>query len=200
MRFCDKNEASAKAFKGLSYEKKADKKQMTKILLKDQRGFCAYSEEYIASGDPKTGKTRTAADLEHYLDQATHPKLKNDYHNLYLVTTQSHRMKNRGSKTLPPTSLMPHEAKGRLEILDFILVASDDEDHDAAQLVKYLRLDSPQYAERVENHVKEMRELLHVIFQGNKQAFLNALKKYRHRMSYASFLEKHLEIDLEELL
>ena len=96
MRRIIKNSNSEVILNKIKY-KKGDNKKLASILLKEQKNFCAYTEEYIGIND--------AADIEHF-----NPNLKyletDSYQNWFMVKHKPNNLKrtNWFEPILHPTS------------------------------------------------------------------------------------------------
>ncbi|MEO8165713.1 MAG: hypothetical protein ABI619_09995 [Betaproteobacteria bacterium] len=157
-------------------------------MVREQHGFCAYSERYIQNTD--------AADVEHF-----DPRLKYEdgdgYWNWYAVL---HWMNNHKPRKIEPylPFLEPHSpdvsTRIRYEAGQFLEV--DSNDYEARNLINYLGWNRPELAQDRSRHVSRIRELKG--FFSNDDEFLSYLRDDPMSMSFATALKAELGITLEE--
>jgi hypothetical protein len=142
-----KNPNSLIISKQIIYNSKKDNSKLSEILQKEQKGFCAYTEEYIGINDAK--------DIEHF-----NPNLKeqpnDDYYNWYLV---KHLPNQRKTKNWITPILMPYAEDFENRIIydngEYFAKLNDDE---ANNLIILLDLNNQKKVEDRKNYIKRRRE------------------------------------------
>lgn len=94
MNYWTKNPKSAIKTSGLHYDSVRQRLELKRLLLTEQKGFCAYSERYIQNTD--------AHDVEHF-DPRIKTTTADNYENWYAVRTwiNNHKPKNLDKRFLP---------------------------------------------------------------------------------------------------
>ncbi len=121
--------------KGLIYKKdnSINNREIADILLKEQKGFCAYTDEPISR--------TSSSDIEHF-----NPTLKNstadNYNNWFLVKHKWNQQKSYKWKNYQPV-LYPaaEDFEKRVIYLDGDYISNDNDDIEAQNLIELLKLD-----------------------------------------------------------
>jgi hypothetical protein len=160
-------------------------------LLREQLGFCAYSERYVKATD--------SYDVEHF-----DPRLKghadDSYWNWYatLHWVNSHKPR----KIEPYLPLLPAhspDVPSRIAYEDGQFVPVRDGDVEAENLIKYLGWNRPELAMDRQNHVRRVRDL-QGFFEHDHAGFLSHLREHPANLSFITALEAELGLDLFMLL
>lgn len=131
----------------LMYKSKGDNSKLGTLLLKEQKGFCAYTEHYIGFDD--------ANDIEHF-----NPNLKDlqndNYYNWYKV---KHLPNQRKTKNWITPILVPHaeDFENRIIYNEGEYFAKPD-DNEANNLIILLDLNNQKKVEDRKNYIKRRRE------------------------------------------
>lgn len=133
--------------KNLQYKSKRDNSKLGELLLKEQKGFCAYTEHYIGYDD--------ANDIEHF-----NPNLKDtsedNYYNWYKV---KHLPNQRKTKNWIEPILMPYDENFENRVIysdgEYFAKPNDDE---ANNLIILLDLNNQKKVEDRKNYIKRRRE------------------------------------------
>ncbi len=129
------------------YKSKGDNSKLGSLLLKEQKGFCAYTEHYIGFDD--------ANDTEHF-----NPNLKDqpedDYYNWYKV---KHLPNQRKTNNWIEPILMPYaeDFENRVIYNEGEYFAKPD-DNEANNLIILLDLNNQKRVEDRKNYIKRRRE------------------------------------------
>jgi len=146
MRRIIKNSNSEVILNNIKY-KKGDNKKLSSILLKEQKNFCAYTEEYIGIND--------AADIEHF-----NPNLKfkpNDsYHNWFMVKHKPNNLKrtNWFEPILHPSS---EDFEERLIYFDGYFLHNPD-DIETKNLIELLNLNNEIFVKNRKKYIERRKE------------------------------------------
>jgi hypothetical protein len=130
----------------LSY-KKSNNSELSKILLKEQKNFCAYTQEYIGVND--------AVDIEHF-----NPNLKftpNDsYHNWFMVKHKPNNLKRTNwiEPILHPSS---EDFEERLIYFDGYFLHNPD-DIEAKNLIDLLHLNEEIFVKNRKKYIERRRD------------------------------------------
>jgi hypothetical protein len=179
MKYLSKRSDSQVRARGLTYPR--DRRAITAELLREQRQFCAYSEEHVSGTD--------AVDVEHF-----DPRRKNTpqdgYENWYAVRTQMHRWKpQRIQKHLPILS-PASKLSERIEYVDDLFMPRDLSDTEARNLIAYLKWNRPELVERRKYHVRLIRDVL------ESGASWDEIQRRAENCSFATALAAHFGVDV----
>ena len=170
----------------------ANNKKIAKILLKEQKKFCAYTDEFIS----RTG----SADIEHF-----DPTLKgtpgDNYNNWFLVKhlwnqEKSYKWKNY-QPVLHPTA---EDCEERIIYVDGDYVAKSGEDIEAQHLISLLKLDDAGLADERKRYIKRKRELIEIWGMGNAKFFETLINEYQEGISYPRAIKEEFGVDIWEIL
>ncbi|MFH6996082.1 hypothetical protein [Flavobacterium sp. FlaQc-48] len=131
----------------ITYKSKGDNSKLGSLLLKEQKGFCAYTEHYIGFED--------ANDTEHF-----NPNLKDqpedNYYNWYKV---KHLPNQRKTNSWIEPILMPYAEDFEHRVIynegEYFAKPDDDE---ANNLIILLDLNNQKRVEDRKNYIKRRRE------------------------------------------
>ncbi len=192
MRYTKKSKTSIVLQEQWEYKKgnSAQNKKICIALLKEQKGFCAYSEKHIAP--------TSSPEVEHFDDRLKY-KAEDSYYNWYAVTRwmNGHKAKIEGFLPL----IQPYEAykTDRISYEEGIFVVTEVGDAEAQNLIDFLGMNKHElYVER-KNHVKKIKDILEAL-DGDKDMLEEHLKVYKTELSFATALEKELDIELESII
>ena len=141
-----KNPNSVIVQKNIKY-KKGNIKELRSILLKEQKNFCAYIEEYIGIND--------AVDIEHF-----NPNLKftdnDNYQNWFMVKHKPNNLKrtNYFETILHPTH---EDFETRLIYFEGIFLHRS-EDIETKNLIELLNLNATKFVENRIKYIKRRKE------------------------------------------
>ena len=176
MRYLSKTPESRVASSDWKYP--SDARAIRDELIREQRGFCAYSERFIQRTD--------SCDVEHF-DPRLKNKVGDSYWNWYAVLHWMNSHKPRKIEPYLPL-LEPHSpdltARVRYESGQFVEV--DSKDIEAKNLINYLGWNRPELAQDRSRHVSRVRELKS--FFSNDDEFLSYLRDDPMSRSFATAL------------
>ncbi|MCW3089435.1 MAG: hypothetical protein JWP81_504 [Ferruginibacter sp.] len=158
------------------------------ILLSEQKGFCAYTDEYLSRTDAK--------EIEHF-----NPTLKgtneDDYCNWFLVKRQWNSEKSTKWVEFQPV-LHPTDPnfEQRIIYLDGDYFAASEDDLEALNLIKLLKLDDPALAEKRKKYIARKRQEMEAFQEDAHTFFLNLLDDDYCHLSYLRAIKEEFGIDL----
>ena len=166
-----------------------DATRIRQELLNEQKGFCAYSERYIKKTD--------AIDVEHFDPRLKHTE-SDSYWNWYTVLHWMNMRKPRKIEPFEPI-LKPYSAdlQQRIRYRDGQFLASNSNDQEAENLIKYLIWNSPELTEERQKHIRRIKDVQKFCGE-DQEAFFNHLLNDPDNLSFFSTLS--VELDLPEFL
>lgn len=125
-------------------------KKIAEILSKEQKKFCAYTDEYLSITNP--------GDIEHF-----NPTLKDtsedNYYNWFIVKHQWNKKKSNKWEIFQPI-LHPaaQDFEERIIYFEGDYFAKSDSDIEAKNLISLLNLDNAGLADKRKRYIKRKRE------------------------------------------
>lgn len=170
----------------------AKNKKVAEILLKEQKNFCAYTDEYISRTD--------AADIEHF-----NPTLKNtpddNYLNWFLVKHQWNIEKNyKWEKFQPILHPTANDFEERIVYVDGDYIALSDTDVEVINLINLLKLDDPALAEKRKKYLKRKHEEIKIYDQDAITFFSILINDDICHILYSRAIKEVFGIDIWEML
>jgi hypothetical protein len=159
-------------------------------LLNEQRGFCAYSEQFVRATD--------SCDVEHF-----DPRLKStdrdSYWNWYTVLHWMNLHKPRDIRPFLPI-LEPHnpDVAGRIGYENGQFIALRNGDQEAENLIRYLGWNRPELAADRRRHVSRIRDV-RGWFGEDIAGFLAFLRERPDCLSFITALRVELGLDVSQL-
>lgn len=201
MKFLSKHDDSEILEKGLVY-KKGDNKPLVKLLLAEQKSFCAYTEAYILPDDDDD--FLESVDLEHF-NAALKFTAQDNYHNYYAVLHRINikKLDEKYANASFHASLFFHnrtELDRRIEydLSDNFYFEKEEGDTEARDFIDFIQIDSPIVFNRRAAHLKKL-ETIRQAYPDN-QGFINYLLTHRKDLDFITAIEKKFEIELESFL
>ena len=195
MKFLSKSKTSVILAEGFVYKENSSKnnERLKKMLVAEQKGYCAYTEKYLQPMD--------SVEVEH-LDAAK--KYADDYYNYYAVIRNANLYKQdekySGASFLE--NLFFHDAVNVSERIGFkenVFYELDENDNEARDFIDFLNLNHPALSWQRATHLA----LLQSTFNDagyDSEAILRYFKKHPEQLSFITALEAGLEMNLFELL
>lgn len=167
-------------------------KQISEILLQEQKSFCAYTDEYISRTD--------ARDIEHF-----NPTLKNttqdNYYNWFLVKHQWNKEKSYKwdmyQPILHPTA---KDFEERIIYIDGDYFSKSESDIEVKNLVRLLKLDDLDLAKKRKKYIKRKREEIEVFGQDALTFFSILIADDTCQVSYLRAIKEEFGIDIWVML
>ncbi|MFV8327459.1 hypothetical protein [Flavobacterium sp. ZS1P14] len=177
----------------LTYNSNRDNSRLGSMLLKEQKNFCTYTEQYISSDD--------ANDIEHF-----NPNLKDsendNYHNWSKV---KHLPNQRKTNNWLEPILMPYadDFEQRIIYSDVEYFAKPG-DNEANNLINLLDLNNHKRAEDRKNYIKRRKEAINDRGLQSEDDIKNYFQdKIDIEIKYISYLraiQEEFKIDIWEML
>ena len=140
--------------KDIEYIKDGDNSALREILFKEQKGFCAYTETYLGRTDQK--------DIDHFNPLKDYRE-RNNYLNLFLCKSQWNKEKSNKWKDFQPVlSPLTIDFEERVSYNKELKLfeATLENDDDAKNLVKLLKLDNYDLSVERKKYVELCHELI----------------------------------------
>jgi len=189
-----KKEASEIIKKNLSYivGNSLNNKKITTILYKEQKGFCAYTEEFIGRTD--------ARDIEHF-----NPTLKgtdeDSYLNWFLVKHQWNKEKSsKWGKYQPILYPTDETFENRILYLNGDYVLADSKDIEAKNLIDLLKLDDILLADERKKYIKRKKSEMEIYNINPTEFFELLIDDNIKQVSYLRAIDKEFNINIWELI
>ena len=167
-------------------------KQISELLLQEQKGFCAYTDEYISRTD--------ARDIEHF-----NPKLKDtiqdNYYNWFLVKHQWNKEKSyKWDKYQPILHPTAQDFEDRVVYVAGDYFAKLDSDVEAKNLVSLLKLDDLELADKRKKYIARKREEIKVFGQDAFTFFSTLIADDTCQVSYLRAIKEEFGIDVWQMI
>ena len=185
MKFLPKETADKPHLKCLRYPK--DRETSVKILVRLQKGYCAYSERYL--------KPLDSVELEHF-----DPRKKNTdadgFSNWHAVLRWMNAHKARNIEKFEPLPDIDTWTTDRVryEYGCFVCAANDVE---AKNLIEFLGVNRPEVFQERANHVARIKNLR---LKVGDNVLIEILSESPEDLSFPSALEAELEIPVFEII
>ncbi len=167
-------------------------KKIAEILFQEQKGFCAYTDEYISRTDAK--------DIEHF-----NPTIKNtstdNYNNWFLVKHQWNKEKSYKWNNFQPI-LHPSadDFEDRIIYNNGDYIVNSDADIEAKNLIELLQLDNAGLADKRKRYIARKREEMNVFGQDATSFFSLLITADTCQVSYLRAIKEEFGIDIWEIL
>ncbi|EMY3584043.1 hypothetical protein ABF200_000683 [Flavobacterium psychrophilum] len=194
MRRIIKDDNSEIITKNLKYIEgnSANNKNISKILFKEQKGFCAYTEEYLGRADAK--------DIEHF-----NPTLKgtdsDKYSNWFLVKHQWNKEKSSKWKKNQPI-LFPTDENFNSKIIydngDYRVANAID--IESSNLVKLINLDDLILADERKKYIRRKKEEIRNFGQSPNDFFEILIEDDIKQISYLRAIQEEFEINIWDMI
>lgn len=162
-------------------------KKISEILLKEQKSFCAYTDEYIRRTD--------ARDIEHF-----NPTLKNttqdNYYNWFLVKHQWNKEKSyKWDKYQPILHPTAKDFEERVIYIGGDYLSKSNSDIEAINLVNLLKLDDIELAKNRKKYIARKREEIKASGQDAFTFFSILIADDTCQVSYLRAIKEEFGID-----
>lgn len=167
-------------------------KNISKILFREQKGFCAYTEEYIGRAD--------ARDIEHF-----NPKLKGTntdaYSNWFLVKHQWNSEKSsKWNKYQPILYLTDENFNARIIYDNGDYRVADSNDIESTNLVKLIKLDDLTLADERKKYIRRKKDEIEKFGQPAKDFFEILVQADIKQISYLRAIQEEFKIDIWNMI
>ncbi len=170
----------------------ANNSNISKILFKEQNGFCAYTEEYIGRADAK--------DIEHF-----NPNLKgtdgDGYDNWFLVKHQWNLEKaSKWDNLQPVLNPLATDFENRIVYDKGDYRANSENDEAAKHLIELIKLDDPVLADERKRYIKRKRDEMEKYGTDAKIFFQDLIEINLKQIAYLRAIENEFDITIVEMI
>lgn len=185
-----KSQTSKVIINNLTY-KKGNNKALSKILLNEQKNFCAYTEEYIGPND--------AVDIEHFNPNLKY-KLEDSYQNWFMVKHKPNNLKRANwlEPILLPTS---EDFEARLIYYEGYFLHNPD-DIETKNLIDLLRLNDEILVKNRKKYIERRKEMISSRgFEGNEKSYFQELINTEiDLIKYLRAIQEEFNIDIWSMI
>jgi HNH endonuclease len=183
-----KNPNSAVVQKNLVY-KKSNNKTLSSLLLKEQKNFCAYTQEYIGIHD--------AVDIEHF-----NPNLKytesDNYHNWFMVKHKPNQQKT--THWITPI-LHPSDEDFEEKLIYFEgYFFHNPEDIKTKNLIDLLKLNDEIFVGLRIKYIERRKERIKQRGISSTEYFKEKITKEIESIKYLRAIQEEFKIDIWEMI
>lgn len=194
MRRIIKDNKSEIVSRNLKYleDNSTNNQKISKILFNEQKGFCAYTEEYISRADAK--------DIEHF-----NPNLKgtisDNYSNWFLVKHQWNKEKSSKWEKYQPV-LHPTDKNFNTKIIydngDYRVANSDD--IYSVNLIKLIKLDDAILADERKKYIRRKKAEIEKFGQSASYFFEILIQADIKQISYIRAIQEEFNINILDMI
>ncbi len=188
MRRIIKNPNSEVIAQGLVY-KKSNNSALRKILLFEQKGYCAYTEERIECND--------AVDIEHF-----NPTLKNtnadSYQNWFMVKHKPNNLK-RSKWTEPILHPSSADFEGRLLYNDGYYFHKP-EDIETRNLIELLQLNDEIFVKNRKKYIARRNDIISRSFTSAEIYFQDLVQNELEIIKYLRAIQEEFKLDIWSMI
>lgn len=170
----------------------ANNQNISKILFKEQKGFCAYTEEYIGRAD--------ARDIEHFNPQLK-GKPNDSYSNWFLVKHQWNSEKSSKWDKYQP-ALHPTDVNFESKIIydngDYR--AADSNDIETTNLINLIKLDDLILADERKKYIRRKKDEIEKYGQSANDFFEILIQTNIKQISYLRAIKEEFKIDIWNMI
>ena len=192
MKSVVKNPNSKILTEGLTYIVNGNNSALSKELLEEQKGFCAYTETYLGRSDKR--------EIDHF-----NPTLKgqsaDNYQNWFLIKAQWNSEKSSKWANFQPV-LHPTAT----DLVDRILYSNGDyllanaNDVEAKNLVALIKLDDPDLAAERKKYINRKRDEIQQFGVSAKEFFEILIQQDISSIKFIRAIENEFNFDLYSML
>lgn len=194
MRRISRTETSQILEENLTYIEgnSSNNSKISKILYKEQKGFCAYTEEYISRTDAK--------DIEHF-NPTLKGKNNDSYNNWFLVKHQWNKEKGtKWSKFQPVLHPTDDTFETRIIYDQGDYRAANSEDKEANNLIKLLKLDDIHLADERKKFLKRKKEEIEKFGTDSTSFFQILIEDDVKQISYLRAITEEFKINIWDMI
>lgn len=194
MRKASKTEDSRILADNLKYNSNnsAHNKKIKEHLLREQKSYCAYTDEYISRTD--------ASDIDHF-----NPNLKDadedSYPNWFLIKNQWNKEKgSKWEKYQPVLHPASEDFEERIVYHQGDYFAKSEKDIEAFNLVSFLKLDDPSLAEKRKKYISRKKSDMEAYGERADVFFANLINDDNCQVSYLRAIKEEFGVDVWSML
>ena len=167
-------------------------KRISQILFKEQKGFCAYTEEYLGRADAK--------DIEHF-NPTLKKNIQDSYLNWFLVKHQWNKEKSSKWGNFLPI-LLPTDIDFDNRIIydngDYRVF--DSEDNEAQNLISLIKLDDLILADERKKYIRRKSNEIENYGVTNEEFFKILIEDDIKQISYLRAIKEEFKINIWDML
>lgn len=169
--------------------KKGSNKELATILLKEQKNFCAYTEEYIGHND--------AADIEHFNPNIKYSEI-DTYQNWFMVKHKPNNLKRSNwiEPILHPTS---QDFEKRLIYFEGYYLHNPD-DIETKNLINLLNLNDEIFVKNRKKYIERRNERIKEKGIPAKDYFQEKINSEIDSIKYLRAIQEEFSIDIWNLI
>lgn len=179
--------------KNIEYLKDGDNSNLRKILFKEQKGFCTYTETYLGRTDQK--------DIDHFNPSKDFSE-RNIYSNLFLCKSQWNKEKSdKWDKFQPVLSPFSDEFETKIVYNKELNLfeAYNENDQEAQHLVKLLKLDDYDLSLERKKYIDLCKELMNY-YESPTIYFQKIIQKSPTELKFIRSLEIEFGIEIWNMI
>lgn len=166
--------------------------KISKILFKEQKGFCAYTEEYIGRAD--------ARDIEHF-NPTFKGKVADSYQNWFLVKHQWNIEKSVKWSDFQPVLLPTNlDFNNRIVYDNGDYRVANSEDTPSVNLVRLLKLDDLMLAEERKKYIHRKKDEIAIFGESAIDFFTVLIESDIKQISYLRAIQEEFNIDIWSMI
>jgi hypothetical protein len=170
----------------------SNNKKISTILYKEQKGFCAYTEEYIGRSDAK--------DIEHF-NPTLKGKNEDSYQNWFLVKHQWNIEKaSKWGDYQPILHPTDSDFENRISYINGDYFLAESKDIKAKNLINLLQLDNILLADERKKYIKRKKAEMEIYDVDSTVFFKILINDDIKQVSYLRAIDKEFNINIWELL
>jgi hypothetical protein len=170
----------------------SNNKKISTILYKEQKGFCAYTEEYIGRSDAK--------DIEHF-NPTIKGKNEDSYQNWFLVKHQWNIEKaSKWGDYQPILHPTDSDFENRISYINGDYFLAESKDIKAKNLINLLQLDNILLADERKKYIKRKKAEMEIYDVDSTVFFKILINDDIKQVSYLRAIDKEFNINIWELL
>ena len=186
MKFLSKNADSSILKKGIIY-RKGDNDELRRLLLEEQKNFCAYTEKYVENLD--------SVEVEHFNSTI---KYNDDYFNYYAVVRKANLYKKderyKGAVFFDSLFFQRNfDTRIRFVPDDLVYEEIDADDKEAIDFIDFIGLNYNDVYEDRKKHINRLASIFSAI--EDKVAYF---REYRSELKFVTAIEGFFDMDLSE--
>lgn len=176
----------------LQYRPTSKNNKIAEILRKEQKGFCAYTDEYISCTD--------AGDIDHF-----NPTLKgtpaDNYDNWFFIKHQWNKLKaSKWEKFQPVLWPTAQDFEERIMYLQGDYFAKSESDIEANNLIRLLQLDHPGLAVGRKRYIRRKRREMEELETDATSFFTILLSDDICQVNYLRAIKEEFGIDVWQMI
>ncbi|AMO21059.1 HNH endonuclease domain-containing protein [Flavobacterium columnare] len=169
--------------------KKGNNQKLRKILLQEQKNFCAYTEEYININD--------AVDIEHFNPNLKYTD-KDSYYNWFMV---KHKPNNKKRTKWMEQILHPTNEDFEKRIIYFEgFFIHNPNDIEAKNLISLLNLNHESFVKNRKNYIKRRKERIQESNKSSFDYFKEKIEKEIDSIKYLRAIQEEFNIDIWKMI